>query len=315
MLLPRPELLSLDMIWEGARHNAFTDLARHRGRWFCAFREASAHALCAGKIRLLVSDDGLSWESAALFASRGVDLRDPKLSRAPGGALDLVMGASPIERGRYEGRKTLQSRSSEGGAWTPLRQVSEEGDWIWRVDRRGGRSYGISYRLPSPRRWTVTLLESGDGLAYRDLAELGVPGKPNEATLRFRGREAIALVRREAGRGRAWIGLSLPPYRAWSWKETAERVGGPDFLVLPDGSLLAAARIWRRGKPRVALCSMTDSSLTPLFELPSGGDCGYPGMAFHRGILWLSYYSSHEGKSRIYLARMRLAPSRSPQIL
>jgi hypothetical protein len=309
MPFSRPELLSLDMIWDGARHNAFTDLARHRGRWFCAFREAPAHALCPGKIRLLSSEDGRSWESAALFALRGVDLRDPKLSNAPGGALELVMGASPIRGGRYEGRRTLQTRSADGCSWTPLVQVGEEGDWIWRVDRSGGASYGISYRLPSQRRWTVTLLESGDGFAYRDLARLEVPGKPNEATLRFRNREAIALVRREAGNGHAWIGRSAPPYREWRWKETGERVGGPDFLVLPDLSLVAATRIWRRGEPRVAVCSMTFSSLTPMLELPSGGDCGYPGMVFHRGVLWLSYYSSHEGRSKIYLARMRLARS------
>ena len=306
MSLSQPELLSLDMIWDGAPHNAFTDLARHRGSWFCSFREAPAHALCAGGIRLLRSEDGLSWKSAASFALSGVDLRDPKISKGPVGTIDLVMGASPIRKGRYEGRKTLQTRSVEGGSWTPLRQVSEEGDWIWRVDRSGGRSYGISYRLPSPRRWTVTLLASDDGFAYRDLAPLEVPGKPNEATLRFRGREAIALVRREAGNGRAWIGKSAPPYREWRWEETKERVGGPDFIVLPDLSLVAAARIWRRGKPRVAVCSMTGASLTPLLELPSGGDCGYPGMVHHRGVLWLSYYSSHEGKSKIYLAKVKL---------
>jgi hypothetical protein len=47
--------------------------------------------------------------------------------------------------------------------------------------------------------------------------------------------------------------------------------------------------------------------LRPILELPSAGDCGYPGMVPHRGILWISYYSSHEGKARIYLARARLS--------
>ena len=41
-------------------------------------------------------------------------------------------------------------------------------------------------------------------------------------------------------------------------------------------------------------------------ELPSGGDCSYPGMVWHEGLLWMSYYSSHEGKTSIYLAKVRL---------
>jgi hypothetical protein len=259
---------------------------------------------------VLRSRDGESWESVALIGERGVDLRDPKLSTGLDGSLELLMGASPVRKGRYEGRRPRLCRSEDGVSWTTLRPIAEEGDWLWRVDRSGGRSYGISYRLPSERRWKVALLESEDGLDYRELTMLDVPGKPNEATLRFRGAEAIALVRREAGEGRAWIGRSLPPYRSWRWSGTGERLGGPNFIVLPGGGLVAAARIWRRGKPLVALLSMSPSSLRPLLELPSGGDCGYPGMVFHRGSLRISYYSSHEGKSRIYLARVALRPRR-----
>ena len=29
-------------------------------------------------------------------------------------------------------------------------------------------------------------------------------------------------------------------------------------------------------------------------------------MVWHQGLLWISYYSSHEGKSSIYLAKVRL---------
>jgi hypothetical protein len=31
-------------------------------------------------------------------------------------------------------------------------------------------------------------------------------------------------------------------------------------------------------------------------------------MVWHDGLLWISYYSSHEGKANIYLAKVRLAP-------
>ena len=54
------------------------------------------------------------------------------------------------------------------------------------------------------------------------------------------------------------------------------------------------------------LFKMTPSSLTPILELPSGGDCSYPGLVWHEGHLWVSYYSSHEGKASIYIAKVRL---------
>jgi hypothetical protein len=47
-------------------------------------------------------------------------------------------------------------------------------------------------------------------------------------------------------------------------------------------------------------------SVTPELILPSGGDCSYAGMAVQGDLLWVSHYSSHEGKTSIYLAKVRL---------
>ncbi len=44
-----------------------------------------------------------------------------------------------------------------------------------------------------------------------------------------------------------------------------------------------------------------------MLTLPSGGDTSYAGMVWHDGVLWVSYYASHEGKSAIYLARVKPA--------
>ena len=55
----------------------------------------------------------------------------------------------------------------------------------------------------------------------------------------------------------------------------------------------------------MVLARMTKDSYEPVLRLPSGGDCSYPGMVVYDGLLWMSYYSSHEGKTSIYLARIR----------
>jgi hypothetical protein len=317
-----PELVSVKRIWNEAPHNAFTDLLWLGDRWFCAFRESDAHVGGDGRIRILVSTDGDQWKPAALVAEEGIDLRDPKLSITPDGRLMLVAGGSV-----YRGTRTLKGRqprvafSGDGSHWTPPARVLGEGDWLWRVTWHKGRAYGVSYNTAAksddgtPRGdWSVTLVSSGDGLRFERVARLDVPGHPNETTLRFLdGDVMMALVRREAGNQRGWIGTSRPPYRQWEWHETEYRLGGPNFIQVPDGSLWASTRFYggpiggqQRQGTLTVLARMDRTSLSPILALPSGGDTSYAGMAWHDGLLWMSYYSSHEGKSGIYLAKIRL---------
>jgi hypothetical protein len=41
-----------------------------------------------------------------------------------------------------------------------------------------------------------------------------------------------------------------------------------------------------------------------ILRLPSGGDTSYAGMLMYGGYLWISYYSSHEGKTSVYIAKV-----------
>ena len=38
----------------------------------------------------------------------------------------------------------------------------------------------------------------------------------------------------------------------------------------------------------------------------TGGDTSYAGMVLHDNVLWISYYSSHEDKTCVYLAKVRI---------
>src|SRR5437763_295660 len=70
-------IVSVTRIWDKGAHNAFTDLFRWRGQWYCTFREAEAHVGGDGKLRVLASADGQTWQPVALIAEEGIDLRDP----------------------------------------------------------------------------------------------------------------------------------------------------------------------------------------------------------------------------------------------
>ncbi|MBE0536805.1 MAG: exo-alpha-sialidase [Phycisphaerae bacterium] len=305
----KPEIRVVARIWDTGGHNAFTDLLRFDGRWLCVFREAEAHVYGRdGQIRVICSKDGETWESAAILGEKGVDLRDPKISLAPDGRLMIVMGGSV-----YDGRTlvTRQSRvafSSDGRSWSQPQKVLSAGEWLWRVTWRGNEGFGVAYGGPSGSGESpLRLYRTENGSGYELVTPLEVQGAPNETTLRFAADgQMIALVRREAGDTRAWIGSSSPPFTRWQWRQTQHQIGGPNFVVLPDGQMWAAGRSYTGGA-KTAVGRLTKGGYEPMLTVPSGGDTSYPGLAWHDGLLWMSYYSSHEGKAAIYLAKIALA--------
>lgn len=312
-----PQLVSVNCIWNAAPHNAFTDLARHAGKWFCTFREAPAHVGGQGKIRVLTSADGRQWDSAAMLSEEGIDLRDPKFSLAPDGRLMLVLGGSVYEGRVFKERQPRVAFSPDGRTWTAPRRVLGKNDWLWRVTWHQNRAYGIAYNIAGSllptNKWRITLVASPDGVDWRPVAKLAVPGRLNEATIRFLANDdCIALVRREGlapdQDKDAWIGQSAPPYTDWRWHSAGRQIGGPNFLVLPDGTMIAGGRLYQ-SKPatdKTFIGRMNGESVRAELILPSGGDCSYPGLVWHDGLLWTSYYSSHEGQTSIYLAKVRL---------
>ena len=294
-----PQLISMERIWDHAPHNAFTDLIRFRGRWWCVFREAQAHDAPGGIVRVLKSETGGSWESAATVEERGIDLRDPKLSVTPDGRLMLLMGGCVYDdEGEYLTRAPRVSFSEDGATWSVPQKVLSEDHWLWRATWHGDRAYALSKlgEGKGPRRGF--LYTSMDGIDWDWITEFKLPGV-SETTLGFQpDGEMIALIRP------GYIGASRPPYREWTFCETPERIGGPNFIRLPDGSLWGSGRLLTADGARTVLARMTTSSYEPALTLPSGGDTSYAGMVWHDDFLWMSYYSSHEGGTNVYLAKV-----------
>lgn len=314
------QLISVKQIWAELPHSAFGDIIRFRDQWFCVFREGRWHVARAGqeddgKLRVIVSKDGEQWKPAALIEEKGIDLRDPHLSVTADGRLMVVAGGSEYPQGKYVTRQPRVMFSRDGANWTAPQKVLEQGHWLWRVTWHKGKAYGVSkYGSPSreipgnPRR--VNLVASEDGVKWETIVELGVPGG-DETTVRFLkdGRMALLMRRALGGDDEAMIGWSRPPYKQWQWAKTKHFVGGPNFIVLPGGEMVAGGRLFPNGdraKPQTAIGPMTLDSYEPQLTLPSGGDTSYPGFAWHGGMLWTMYYSSHEGKTAIYLAKVRV---------
>ncbi len=301
------ELLRVDKIWDKAPHNAFTDLCYAKGRWFCVFREGTKHVSPDGAIRVISSTDAQNWESAALLTAEDADLRDAKISTMPDGRLMITSAGALHDKSNYT-HQSLVYISADGYSWSKGFPVADPNFWLWRSTWHKERAYGFGYAVGKQKQ--LRLYTSKDGKNYSTLiADVGIKGYPNETSIVFKGDTAFCLLRKDGSSNYGMMGISLPPYKAWDWKDLGLRIGGPHMIELPDGSLLAAVRLYG-GKDwhpaRTALCriDVENAKLIEVLELPSGGDTSYAGMLIKEGILWVSYYSSHEGKTSIYLAQV-----------
>ena len=316
---PKLKLTSVKKIWDQGDHNAFTDLIRFNNRWFCIFREGKAHADGEGKLRVLMSRDGETWESFALIELPGRDLRDAKFSIAPGNRLMLVCGAADPSRNPQADFYSFVSFSKDGKQWSKLERVEgfNSRSWLWRVVWHKGTAYGVAYSwepniLKDGRRNFAIIARSRDGIHYERISK-DLEGL-NEAALSFDAKDNLTVILRSVdSEPKATIAESRAPFTDWKLKPLIvngwqNKFGGPAVLRLPDRRIVAGGRLYgdKITRTGVGLINLASGQMTDIIELPSKGDNSYPGLVWHDGKLWMSYYSSHEGKTSIYLAKIEV---------
>lgn len=299
------KLVEVKKIWDQAPHNAFTDLVRFKDRWFCVFREGKGHVSPDGALRVITSADGNSWDSAALITSPNSDLRDAKITVTPDGQL-MLCGAEALHDKAAKTHQSLSWFSKDGRTWSDKHEIGDPNFWLWRVTWHKDSAYGIGYGCAKDQ--SIRLYSSKDGKKFDTLVErLFDVGYPNETSLVFVDDTAYCLLRRDGNPSTGLLGIAKAPFTDWEWKDLKTKLGGPHMIRLPDGRFLAAVRLYDK-KVRTSLCwiDAEAGSLREFLELPSGGDTSYAGLVLHDGLLWVSYYSSHEGKTNIYLAKVAL---------
>ena len=302
----RVEVVEVKKIWDRAPHNAFTDLIRFKNRWYCVFREGKGHVSPDGALRVITSADGVQWESAALITSKTSDLRDAKITVTPDGQL-MLCGAGAVNKIVDHKHQSLAWFSADGKKWSDAHKIGDKDFWLWRVTWHKGTAYGFGYGTQG-NKGSIRLYKSSDGQTFQTLIKNAFDaGYPNETSMVFLEDDTCyCLLRRDGRAASAQLGIAKPPYTRWQWKDLGTRMGGPHMIRLPDGRFVAAVRLYDGGV-RTSLCWVDPQAGTvkEFQKFPSGGDTSYPGLVWHEGLLWVSYYASHEGKTSIYLAKVR----------
>ena len=301
------EIVEARKIWDHAPHNAFTDLIRFKDEWLCVFREGSAHVSPDGALRVIASVDGRNWSSIALLTYPRGDLRDAKITVTPGGEL-MLSGAAALQQPAEFKHQSLAWFSRNGKDWSDPVKIGDPNLWLWRTTWHNKTAYSIGYDTAGEN--FVRLYSSPDGRRFTALVpKLFDEGHPNETSVVFlRDDTALCLLRRDGAPGTGELGEAQPPYTEWKWRDLGVKIGGPHMVLLPDGRIVAAVRLYDGGaRTSLAWLDRRAGTLTEFLKLPSGGDTSYAGLVWHDELLWVSYYSSHEGKASIYLAKVKLA--------
>jgi len=121
------------------------------------------------------------------------------------------------------------------------------------------------------------------------------------------------LVRRELQDKMGILLKGDAPYNKWATNKLNMRLGGPNFLFLNTDRLVIGSRRHLKdedGKNYVSTGIMVtdlNGNIKKTIFLPSGNDTSYPGLVIYDDVLWVSYYSNHEGgNTSIYLAKISL---------
>ncbi len=299
------KLESVQKIWDKDPHNAFTGLTRFKDHWFCVFRTGKGHVSPDGALQVLSSKDGKEWKPVARLTSKTADLRDAKISVTPKGQL-MLSGAAALHQPSPVKHQSMAWFSDDGINWSKGYKTGEHDMWMWGMKWNDGTVYTIGYQTGNRPRFT-RLYKSKDGKQFETVVDKLIDkGYSNESSLVFtKDKTCYCLLRRDGKGATGLLGISKPPYTDWKWKDLGVKIGGPELFQLPDGRFLATVRLYSP-KAHTSICQIDveKGTLTELLKLPSGGDTSYANMVLHDGLLNVSYYSSHEGKTSIYFAKV-----------
>ena len=326
--LPEVKVESIRRAFHNGEHNAFTDLVRFRDKLYLTFRSCPDGHMVHPTASAIVlrSDDGKQWEQVHRFSVPERDTRDPhflvfkdKLFVYTG---TWWSGKTTIPVKDYDLNKHLgfAAWSEDGKTWhSPIMLDGTFGHYIWRAATHGGKAYLCGRRkigfAEGPRgeghEVESLMLESDDGLIWRKRAVFQeIDG--DETSFLFETDGAVVAIGRR-GRDNAQLLRSKPPYTEWDRKALDRYIGGPLIVKWGDRYVVGGRRLTKGQGAKMSFCWLVGDKLHEFAELPSGGDCSYPGFVeLEPGRALVSWYSSHEkdesGKpmTAVYLAELVL---------
>lgn len=318
---PQVDVSDVRKVFDNGHHNAFTDLTVFKGAFYLAFRSCpDGHGVSPdASVIILASKNTRDWKQVHAFSIPRRDTRDPHFlvfkdrlfvytgtwysGDAP------ATGNNDLELNLHLGHAVW---SDDGRGWSePALLEGTFGHYVWRAAAHGEKAFLCGRRKigfdvgpkGEPREIESLMLQSDDGLIWRKRATFQEIAGDETAFLFDREGRILGIGRR---RGMAQLLRSEPPYTEWERRDLDRHIGGP-LLAKWGGRTVVGGRHSTGKGPKTSMCWLVGNDLHEFAELPSGGDNSYPGfVAITPTEAVMSWYSSHEGKSSIYMANLEI---------
>jgi hypothetical protein len=304
------------LVWNGAPHNAFTDLIKFKNAYYCAFREGGDHNSMDGRIRIIKSFDGQIWKSFSVISQGQTDLRDPHFFIDNRNVLCVATNA----RVKKDIRQNVVYKNLNNDFKYNFEIDVDNDYWLWSFSKLKNKLYSFGYSMQqecfgksnTQKKSNIVLFQSKNAACTRfdKLASPLIADSshcPSEASIIFTSKASAVAIIREGPPHKSFIGTSQFPFKSWNWQKFSFFVRGPKLALLPNGKfLLGAGSMIDHKKTYLAIINSENFSVEQMITLPSGGDCGYPGIIIEGDSALISYYSSHEGNTRVYIVKVGL---------
>jgi len=312
---------SVRKVFDNGEHNAFTDLCRFRGELYLTFRTCpDGHGVNpTSRIVVMMSVDGSVWAQVCEFGVPGRDTRDPHFLVFKDTLFVYTGTWLCEEKLDINNHLGYCSWSADGAKWNGPRMLEgTSGHYIWRAAAYGETAYLCGRRK---REFAVTdhpgdgsrvtesaMLESDDGFVWRPVG-LFQEERGDETAFLFEEDGEVLALARDGERLHAQVCRSRPPYKEWTRVDLDRQVGGPLLVKWGDRYLVGGRKTVGDQPAVMAIYWLVENRLEEIADLPSGGDCSYPGFVqMSDDEALLSYYSSHErDPASIYLTTLKLA--------
>ncbi|MBI1903850.1 MAG: exo-alpha-sialidase [Planctomycetia bacterium] len=296
------------------KHNAFTAMVQWRGEFWLAFRKGAAHNSGDGDVIVLRSRDAETW-TQALRLDVLPDDRDPEFLATE----KRLFLYTPSMRGAE--LTSYATYTDDGRAWSTAQQVYEPQYIFWKPIAHQDAAGRIQFFATAHKKAEgneggkgrdVHLISSDDGLSWTKVSTIRSGNWESETTIHFSADDHIvAFLREKYSLPGAFILEAKAPFADWKQREAGVHLSGHSVYTFGGVTYLFSRTIEGPDKKTGTRVYLYEGGkLVPYCDLPSGGDCSYPAAVPVGDEMLVSFYSSHEGTTNVYLAAVPLKKQR-----
>jgi hypothetical protein len=288
-------------IYSDGKHNAFTAFVKFKDQYLIAFRTAKEHNSTDGDIIVLSSTDAKEWKESLRLDIDKRDDRDPQM---------LIVGDKLIMYiASMKGPDliTYAVTTEDGKTWSKPKQVYEDKFIVWKPIVYGKMCYSGAHKkdeVSGGKGREVHFVKSSDGINWEKVSTIRSGNWESETTLHF-GADGTcyAFLRQKYGSPSAQILEAKAPYTQWKNLPTdVKHFSGHSVRTYEGVTYLFSRDIPKPKEYGQVIYTFADGKLTPYCRFPAGGDCAYAEAVRDGDNMLVSYYSTHEGQTNIYLA-------------